>query len=110
MCSKEINTGLRRRCEQCDWEFCQTCYSQVGNRIHHHALRIIPVSGNAPVQQMSAQERAERQKALKIHLELLQHSAYCEDLNCKDKRNCLKMKVRCQLNMTLYIVNISNVI
>lgn len=94
MCSKEINSGLRRRCEQCDWEFCQACYSQMGNRIHHHSLRAIPVSGNAPVQQMSAQERAERQKALKVHLELLQHSAYCEDSNCKDKRNCLKMKVQ----------------
>lgn len=103
MCSKEINTGLRRRCEQCDWEFCQTCYSQLGNRIHHHSLRAIPVSGNAPVQQMSAQERAERQKALKVHLELLQHSAYCEDSNCKDKRNCLKMKVNLKILLSCII-------
>ena len=40
------------------------------------------------------QERKDIEKALRLHLMLLKHSAYCEDsTTCKETRNCPKMKV-----------------
>jgi hypothetical protein len=94
-CFKDINSGVRRHCETCDWDFCQTCYQNNGGaRIHPHNLRAVPITGNAPVQQITAQERIERQNTVRMHVELLVHSSYCEDSNCcKEKRNCTRMKV-----------------
>jgi E1A/CREB-binding protein len=95
LCHHEINTGMRRRCEQCDIDFCQNCYQvNGGNRIHHHQLRGIPVTGNAPPVQITAQERLARKIRLKEHLQLLVHAAYCDDeTTCINKRNCTNIKV-----------------
>ena len=89
--------GIRRRCEQCDVDYCENCIMTFGaQRLHpsQHYLKPVPVSGSAPVQQITAQERLDRQNALRMHLQLLVHAAYCDDGQCKAK-NCPRMKV-CQ--------------
>ena len=40
----------------------------------------------------SAAQREERQRHIKLHMQLLQHASTCEDRNCQSK-NCSRMKV-----------------
>ncbi|CAN0279621.1 unnamed protein product, partial [Laminaria digitata] len=39
----------------------------------------------------SAAQREERQRHIKLHMQLLQHASTCEDRNCQSK-NCSRMK------------------
>jgi hypothetical protein len=94
-CHKEIVSGVRRRCDQCDVDYCDACIGQcTAQRLHpQHYLRPMPVAGAAPVQQITAQERLDRQNALRLHLQLLFHAAYCDDATTCKAKNCSKMKV-----------------
>ena len=55
----------------------------------------------------AGQERADKEKSLRLHLALLKHSAYCEDsTSCKENHNCPKLKVSCHLSFYLYLFTI----
>lgn len=61
---------------------------------HHHPLKPIPVRPAAQQQKhLSPAQREERQRHIKLHMQLLQHASTCEDRNCQSK-NCSRMKVR----------------
>jgi hypothetical protein len=91
LCHKEIIEGYRHNCPSCQVDFCHTCYSAHGPRLHPlHPLRPIPVSGGAPVQ-LTEEQRKERQRSIQLHLELLAHAATCNSTSCTS-RNCQKMK------------------
>merc|ERR1711988_208741 len=61
LCHKEVIQGYRHNCPSCEVDFCHTCYSAHGPRLHpQHPLRAIPVSGGAPVQ-LTEEQRRERQ-------------------------------------------------
>merc|ERR1711988_372086 len=91
LCHKEVIEGYRHNCPSCQVDFCHTCYSAHGPRLHPlHPLRPIPVSGGAPVQ-LTEEQRKERQRSIQLHLELLAHAATCNSTSCTS-RNCQKMK------------------
>lgn len=91
-CSVTILTGHRYNCEPCEFDYCQSCYSQHGPKIHHHPLRPIVVSAGQPAIQLTEEQRRERQRSISLHLQLLEHSSTCDGIDCKSK-NCSKMKV-----------------
>lgn len=91
-CHKDILQGHRFRCETCDVDFCQSCYDLVGPmRIHQHALRPMAIGSSSQPQQLTEEQRRERQRSIQLHMQLLQHAANCVK-ECQS-RNCAKMKV-----------------
>jgi E1A/CREB-binding protein len=92
-CSVTILTGHRYNCESCEIDYCQSCYSSNGSKLHHHPLRPIVVSGGQPAMQLTEEQRRERQRSISLHLQLLEHASICDGIECKSK-NCQKMKVR----------------
>ena len=91
-CNEHINAGYRYHCAPCDIDFCQRCYSYNGSKIHpQHPLRAVAV-GRSSTTQLTAEQLRERQRNIQIHLAVLQHSALCNNSDCKQK-NCSKMKV-----------------
>lgn len=93
-CHKDIleNNGLH--CRTCDLHFCNDCYHALGGpRIHQHQLRTLgDAASNAP-QQLTEQQRKDRQKNLQMHLQLLHHSAnLCINNPLCVSRNCMQMK------------------
>jgi E1A/CREB-binding protein len=91
-CSVTILTGHRYNCESCEIDYCQSCYSQNGSKLHLHPLRPIVVSGGQPAMQLTEEQRRERQRSISLHLQLLEHASGCDGVDCKSK-NCQKMKV-----------------
>jgi hypothetical protein len=91
-CSVTILTGHRYNCESCEMDYCQSCYSQIGSKLHLHPLRPIVVSGGQPAMQLTEEQRRERQRSISLHLQLLEHASGCDGVDCKSK-NCQKMKV-----------------
>lgn len=68
----------------------QDCYKL---QQHPHPLKAIPVRPAAQQQkQLSPAQREERQRHIKLHMQLLQHASTCEDRKCQSK-NCSRMKV-----------------
>jgi hypothetical protein len=93
-CHKDLLSGFRYRCENCDLDFCQACHASIGSRIHLHPLRPIAIASNSQPQKLTEEQRRERQRSIQLHMQLLQHAANCGDnTECKS-RNCAKMKVR----------------
>lgn len=72
-------------CRSCEIDFCQSCVSQQGSRIHQHPLQ---QQGSAP-QIVTEEQRKERERSIKLHMQLLNHAASCG--GCESK-NCTKMK------------------
>lgn len=92
-CHRDILSGTRYRCENCDLDFCQSCLTQYGKGIHQHPLRAITISSNNQPQKLTKEQLRERQRSIQLHMQLLQHAANCvENAECKS-RNCAKMKV-----------------
>ncbi|CAN0308677.1 unnamed protein product [Ectocarpus sp. 12 AP-2014] len=110
-CYKEIHSGDRYHCEVCtDFDLCKArrerygiawhgmawhdshtcdCFKAVP---HPHPLKPIPVRPAAQQQKhLSPAQREERQRHIKLHMQLLQHASTCEDRNCQSK-NCSRMK------------------
>eukprot|EP01038_Epipyxis_sp_PR26KG_P004228 gene4228-6004_t len=89
-CHTDILIGLRFHCETCELDFCNNCYTaNNGPKIHNHPLRPIAVGGAEPTP-LTEEQRKEKERNVKLHLQLLQHSANCVS-DCKSK-NCTKMK------------------
>ena len=90
VCSREILTGNRYHCNTCDFDMCQECFQNPSVPRHPHLpLTPIPVSGQQ--NEITEEERKKRQKAVELHLTLLQHAATCNDIKCRSN-NCTKMK------------------
>jgi E1A/CREB-binding protein len=89
VCNSDILVGYRYHCDSCDIDFCERCLRYSGNKLHHHQLRPMPVTGSQQVKTLTEEQRRERQRSIQVHLQLLQHSSQCE--GCKS-RNCQKMK------------------
>jgi E1A/CREB-binding protein len=87
-CNMDIMTGHRFHCDSCEVDFCQDCCRKLGSRVHHHVLRAMPVSGTQKVK-LTDEQRKERQRSIRVHLQLLQHSSTCT--GCRS-RHCQKMK------------------
>jgi len=93
-CHADILSGNRFHCETCDIDFCQLCISSLGHKTcHHHGLRVIKVGSNTLPQQLTEEEKKERQKHAQLHLQLLLHASGCNSKEECKSRNCVKMKV-----------------
>jgi E1A/CREB-binding protein len=89
-CSREILTGYRFHCPTCaDFDQCHECYSNPNAMRHPHQLKAIPVTAQA--QELTAEQRRERQRSIQLHMTLLQHAATCTNPKCPSA-NCAKMK------------------
>lgn len=86
-CHIDILGNCRYRCEKCEIDYCQSCYSKIGAVIHSHPLR--PVSTGAAPTMLTEEQRRERQRSIQLHMQLLTHAANC--IKCESK-NCMKMK------------------
>lgn len=91
ICMKEILVGYKHRCENCDVDVCHTCYSARGSQLHPHPLRAIAVNQSAAPQQLTDEQRKERQRSIEMHLHLLKHASSCVNKQCGSK-NCVKMR------------------
>lgn len=90
MCHREILTGSRHHCEICDLDICGDCVTANGPKPHVHPLQVVVVVSASTVPQLTEQQRAERNRSIKLHLELLVHASNCSLQECT--RNCRKMK------------------
>lgn len=90
-CSREILTGYRFHCSTCaDFDQCQECYQNPAIQRHPHPLKPIPL-GSGSKSELSAAQRAERQRSIQLHMTLLLHAATCSNPRCPSA-NCNKMK------------------
>jgi len=90
-CSREILAGLRFHCSVCaDFDQCQECVSSPKVPRHPHTLKPMPV-GTGQQNELTAAQRAERQRSIHMHMTLLLHAAACNSPKCPSA-NCTKMK------------------
>ena len=93
VCHKDILVGHKYRCEPCEQDYCPTCYSIHGARMHIHPLRAMAVSAVVAPPTLTDEQRRQRQQAIDLHLTLLVHASSCVlGSDCKS-RHCQKMKV-----------------
>ena len=93
-CHKDILENSGFHCRTCDLHFCNDCYHALGGpRIHQHQLRTLGDAASAAPQQLTEQQRKDKQKNLQMHLQLLHHSAnLCINNPACVSRNCMQMK------------------
>eukprot|EP00602_Paraphysomonas_sp_CaronLab_P005647 CAMPEP_0185028304 /NCGR_PEP_ID=MMETSP1103-20130426/13948_1 /TAXON_ID=36769 /ORGANISM="Paraphysomonas bandaiensis, Strain Caron Lab Isolate" /LENGTH=1753 /DNA_ID=CAMNT_0027562681 /DNA_START=94 /DNA_END=5355 /DNA_ORIENTATION=- len=99
LCTQPVLQGFRHHCETCDNDICQSCYDKQEPRHCSHPLRRMVVTGGAPAQQLTEEQRRERQKYIAFHLKSLQHAAYCggcESQTCARMKNLLKHTQECR--------------
>jgi E1A/CREB-binding protein len=90
-CSREILQGYRFHCSTCaDFDQCQECYQNPNFPRHPHPLKPRPV-GTGRESELTAAQRAERQRSIQLHMTLLLHAATCNSPKCPSA-NCTKMK------------------
>ena len=92
-CHKDILIGFKYRCEPCEQDFCPECYKNMGNRLHMHVLKHMPVSAVVAPPTLTDEQRRQRQQAIDLHLTLLVHASSCVLGNDCKSRHCQKMKV-----------------
>jgi len=100
-CSKEILTGVRYNCPTCnDYDLCSDCYNNPNaNRGScTHKLVAKPVDGESNQSanggksaQLTEAQRRERQRHIRLHVQLLEHASLCSSPSCNSS-NCAKMK------------------
>jgi len=91
VCSREILQGFRYHCPTCaDYDLCQECVQNPNTPRHPHQLKPIPVASGQQ-QQMTEEQRKERQRSIQLHMTLLLHAATCQKPDCPSA-NCTKMK------------------
>ena len=92
-CGKDILQGVRHHCDICDQDICIDCLNANGPAVHPHPLKPMTVQSGAPTAQiLTEQQRQERNRSMKLHLELLVHASTCHLEDCT--KNCRKMKVQ----------------
>eukprot|EP01033_Poteriospumella_lacustris_P009211 gene9211-6624_t len=82
-------------CRSCEIDFCPACVAQHGPRIHNHPLQQV---GSAP-QIVTEEQRKERERSIKLHMQLLSHAANCggcESKNCGRMKEFLKHEDGCE--------------
>ena len=85
-CCKQSIASQAWHCRSCDIDFCTDCLHRYGPRVHVHPLQ---QTGSAP-QMITEEQRKERERSIKLHMQLLNHAANCP--KCESK-NCARMKV-----------------
>merc|ERR1711998_388165 len=92
LCTKDILSGYRHHCETCEIDICHQCYTTRGtpNQLHQHPLRAVSVVSGQPTQQLTEEQKKEREKSIQMHLHLLNHASSCNS-QCKSK-NCARMR------------------
>eukprot|EP00563_Minutocellus_polymorphus_P002193 CAMPEP_0181047378 /NCGR_PEP_ID=MMETSP1070-20121207/14848_1 /TAXON_ID=265543 /ORGANISM="Minutocellus polymorphus, Strain NH13" /LENGTH=1781 /DNA_ID=CAMNT_0023126047 /DNA_START=297 /DNA_END=5642 /DNA_ORIENTATION=+ len=91
ICSREILQGFRYHCPTCaDFDQCEECLRNPATPRHPHQLKPIAVA-TGQQQQMSEEQRKERQRSIQLHMTLLLHAATCQAPKCPSA-NCTKMK------------------
>jgi len=105
VCSREILTGYRYHCPTCaDYDQCHECVSNPNTPRHPHQLKPIPVA-TGKQNELTMQQRKERQRSIQLHMTLLLHAATCISPKCPSA-NCTKMKgllkhgASCQIKAT----------
>lgn len=99
-CYREINHGVRYHCKTCsNFDLCQECYKPVTTGLwaqrdkrfaHDKSHKFSPVDMDASAE--TQKERLERQKSIKLHLELLEHCATCAGRPECTSSNCNRMR------------------
>jgi E1A/CREB-binding protein len=99
-CYRDITHGMRYHCKQCsNFDLCDECYEPVttgiwakrDSRFAHekkHTFNAIDMEA----QEESQKIRAERQKTLMAHVELLEHAGTCPGAPDCSSQNCLRLK------------------
>ena len=89
-CQSDILTGNRWHCSTCsDFDVCDSCYKKTK---HQHKLTAIPVREDVKEDTAKTKkERAERQRSIQLHMQLLVHASGCTNTECPSS-NCSKMK------------------
>jgi E1A/CREB-binding protein len=95
-CHREIMRGTRYHCNVCsDFDLCQDCNRDpnVNRGACTHQLQAIAVESDAEEEGSSLTEaqRADRQRKLTMHIQLIEHASRCDSLSCSSS-NCAKMK------------------
>ena len=99
-CSREILSGLRYHCNTCPgFDLCQECYKnpKANRGSCTHQLQAIPVDGEskgakgASGSQLTEEQRKDRQRNIKLHIQLIEHASSCVNPKCTSS-NCAKMK------------------
>ena len=92
LCTKDILSGYRHHCETCEIDICHQCFTTKGapSSLHPHPLRAVSVANGQPAQQLTEEQRKEREKSIQMHLHLLNHASSCNS-QCKSK-NCARMR------------------
>jgi E1A/CREB-binding protein len=97
-CSREIVSGTRHHCPTCtpDFDLCGECFKnpktdrgQCNHKLE--AISIEAAQNNSGSSQLTAAQRAERQRSIQLHIQLLEHASGCISGSCKST-NCQKMK------------------
>lgn len=95
-CNREILSGVRYHCNTCpEYDLCQDCYKNPStNRgACKHKLQVIAVDSESAQERsgVSEEERAQRQRNLMLHIQLIEHASRCTSKTC-NSNNCVKMK------------------
>jgi len=97
-CNREIVSGTRHHCPTCtpDFDLCDECFKSPntdrGQCTHKlEAISIETTQNNNGTPQLTAAQRAERQRSIQLHIQLLEHASGCNSGTCKST-NCQKMK------------------
>merc|ERR1711871_427286 len=91
-CTKGILSGYRHHCETCEIDICHQCFTTRGPpaALHPHPLRAVSVVSGQPAQQLTEEQKREREKSIQMHLQLPNHASSCNS-QCKSK-NCARMR------------------
>ena len=96
-CNREILSGVRHHCSTCtpDFDLCDECFKnpRTDRGTCNHNLEAIAVEGtqSSGTSKLTAAAREERQRSIKLHIQLLEHASGCNSGTCTSN-NCQKMK------------------
>jgi len=96
-CNREILSGTRHHCSTCtpDFDLCDDCFKNpnADRGQCNHTLEAIQVEStqSSVTSKLTAAAREDRQRSIKLHIQLLEHASQCNSGSCTST-NCQKMK------------------